>query len=661
MVNNKVNDANQEYNLIACVRCRERHKKCDRKLPSCSYCSNHQVECIYQAPKKVRKFQKRELTNNNADQSISVLSSTLHGNPSVTNQNGTDNKNDNTSQSTQRFEIFTFKWNSNNGTNNQQQGGKKKRKSSIASERYAPYPTPSVPSYSSAPQHNTATSVVLPSSNNIITSNQPSTAAINNCQFVISPPTPNGKYSSNQNGVSASSSYSLHSTPPPIQSPVSNIAQAILIANTFKQTTYDFYYQYVAVGYVFLDKEIIDEVLFTPVTNNIKDCYTRNEVLALLYAIHASVCQLLKYNKDEDLAIQRSEELLPSETVISNDKNLLIFAAGRNLILGLIYAGRCEIDKVKSYVDKSDELLGRFIPNYASLEYIDYQNSLLVESISGEFIGNTCVKSVQYGVSKQEMSLLKFRAALGMGYDNLRFLTEYGVQYLEPLYESNYVNRKYTPVYTKTSLNLRDDLKYGTFDLYVGKYLMNMYFYTTGLIPHEILIITQQVLTPENLQLFLTMLLLAQKELQSYTDSRVTFYKLNPTILQSPISSFQSHFVNMVNALSLYEAIINSNSIVQPQLFAEYADKHTQSVRHLTVNSLQYYHADFGCLVSAIVHMRMLEIDTNNSHHHLNNLKTCYWALKVIRDKFPKILASFDFLFFRMESIIKRFETQQLY
>ncbi|KAF0973144.1 hypothetical protein FDP41_008351 [Naegleria fowleri] len=41
-----------EFHPIACVQCRQLHKKCDKRLPSCSKCVSRGVECTYRTPKR---------------------------------------------------------------------------------------------------------------------------------------------------------------------------------------------------------------------------------------------------------------------------------------------------------------------------------------------------------------------------------------------------------------------------------------------------------------------------------------------------------------------------------------------------------------------------------------------------------------------------------
>ena len=49
----------EEFSPIACTQCRSRHKKCDKKLPKCTYCNNKGLDCEYVEPKqKGRKKQK---------------------------------------------------------------------------------------------------------------------------------------------------------------------------------------------------------------------------------------------------------------------------------------------------------------------------------------------------------------------------------------------------------------------------------------------------------------------------------------------------------------------------------------------------------------------------------------------------------------------------
>ncbi|KAL9645179.1 hypothetical protein ABK040_002381 [Willaertia magna] len=45
-------DENKTHFEISCVSCRSKHRKCDRKLPSCSYCVARGIKCIYREKKK---------------------------------------------------------------------------------------------------------------------------------------------------------------------------------------------------------------------------------------------------------------------------------------------------------------------------------------------------------------------------------------------------------------------------------------------------------------------------------------------------------------------------------------------------------------------------------------------------------------------------------
>ena len=44
---------------FACIRCAERKVKCDRQKPSCSACTKHKAECIFNTSKPPRKRHKR--------------------------------------------------------------------------------------------------------------------------------------------------------------------------------------------------------------------------------------------------------------------------------------------------------------------------------------------------------------------------------------------------------------------------------------------------------------------------------------------------------------------------------------------------------------------------------------------------------------------------
>ncbi|EFC44802.1 predicted protein [Naegleria gruberi] len=58
---------------ISCNRCRSRHTKCDKLLPTCSYCMENNLPCIYETPKKLRKNYMAEFVDLNQN----VVSSAL--------------------------------------------------------------------------------------------------------------------------------------------------------------------------------------------------------------------------------------------------------------------------------------------------------------------------------------------------------------------------------------------------------------------------------------------------------------------------------------------------------------------------------------------------------------------------------------------------------
>ena len=52
-----------DYHPIACIPCRKRHKKCDRKLPKCSECGRRAIDCEYYEPKQKGRKKKDDLPN----------------------------------------------------------------------------------------------------------------------------------------------------------------------------------------------------------------------------------------------------------------------------------------------------------------------------------------------------------------------------------------------------------------------------------------------------------------------------------------------------------------------------------------------------------------------------------------------------------------------
>ncbi|KAF0982862.1 hypothetical protein FDP41_010841 [Naegleria fowleri] len=53
---------------ISCVSCRVKHRKCDKKLPTCSYCALRGIECVYRKPRKKGRQGKSFLHEDYEDQ-----------------------------------------------------------------------------------------------------------------------------------------------------------------------------------------------------------------------------------------------------------------------------------------------------------------------------------------------------------------------------------------------------------------------------------------------------------------------------------------------------------------------------------------------------------------------------------------------------------------
>jgi hypothetical protein len=54
------NQAKESYYMVACVQCRGKHRKCDRRLPCCSHCSERNITCQYVPPKPRNHKRKRK-------------------------------------------------------------------------------------------------------------------------------------------------------------------------------------------------------------------------------------------------------------------------------------------------------------------------------------------------------------------------------------------------------------------------------------------------------------------------------------------------------------------------------------------------------------------------------------------------------------------------
>ncbi|KAL9656101.1 hypothetical protein ABK040_007719 [Willaertia magna] len=364
--NNLTNNSANVYS-IACVQCRSRHKRCDKKLPSCSNCVKRGVECTYRSPKmKGRK-----------DQRFHPYSSLIYIPPSTCTvvSNPTKNKNNNKNQQKQK-EISnnnTTRPNQNNNNIYQQE----QQLQIVNNNNLCPFDTNNIEINGMTIDNNFNIPYYFSKAGEYFN--------IDPSQFNINP---------------------LSFASPEINFQINLISNAIkdqrLNMNAYKRRTIELYEDVVSMGYPLLTQETLETAFFGE--DSIRGIYNK-DVLAFLYAIHAVTCQTITANDEALIAFNKARSLLSDYF----DDSSNIFVAATYCFFSKFCSGIGEKGKAKFYLNYVDLFFKKKNVNFKTKRYLNY-------SIEEESKLNTNY-SIFNGLNSDELYLMKYKILNGVGVD----------------------------------------------------------------------------------------------------------------------------------------------------------------------------------------------------------------------------------------------------
>ncbi|EFC39787.1 GAL4 domain-containing protein [Naegleria gruberi] len=764
----QTSDENPGSNLhpIACTRCRERHKRCDRKLPQCSYCEKQGLQCVYTTPKKQRRVYQRAvpvpagndvssitmvtgggstgsfftssrtpITNpgtlnllarrGSVDSTFSNISTATSGGISTTSSTAgtTSGSSGNEMETANAFEIFTFRWQAG-GSNSQNTKTEKKRKSSCETSNvqkrnsvskltspskshmgqadssmqqnqdssFENYSFPrkakksnkkSTPTKSVIQQHhqqhqqhqmmdNQTNNTFHPDNQTIFfNNNQNNMDAINSS---ISSIISQGLLMNQQKEITQDHINILGTSNPNVPTMLMNLDNNMLFGNQnmsfastqnivmnasiFRKAYFDFYFRYISLGYSWVPQEVFDSVLFG--TEAMSSVFG-NDIMSLLYAIHAITALVMGNSVEADMAYHKSELLLPplpdnSLTSLLNNGSLTINSTNsvaRNLVLAHYLLSVGNLAGSKRYLRLADGVLTKYSPNYMSQTYINCMASSDEEDAGGL----THENSVFAKVPNQIMLLMKYRVYVGFKYDEIQFIMDRGLDYVNGLVNfTQPVQARNQPL---NSVCLPDDCTI-SFRSFVGMTMLTSYLHATGTIPNEIITITTQPLSSENIKIYLTLSLLLRKKIKGQTKARMQMYTGNQeAVLASPLSLLIDLFSLSCSILMLHETMCNqglyqsstTDQLQYTSVMFQYADQMKDIISQIPTESIDVSYMYLGILYLLVMYFKQLEEIENQAiskgfslhnndifHKQLASLSIVHKFVAVITNKYPVVM-----------------------
>ncbi|KAG2394103.1 hypothetical protein C9374_003867 [Naegleria lovaniensis] len=658
MEKNLQNSANQETSMveeilrhpISCERCRQRHTKCDKILPVCTYCKSNDLQCIYSTPKKLRKNYISEsvdlnhLDDGDVNSSLMALptpiqsSSTTHGHPQS------------------KFKVYKFSLH-----------GKKSRQKKQK-----------INAISGSITSTTASSRV---------------SSGNNSESVTSNPSPTHLEKVDRSHLSSLS----------VKFSDSDIH---MLLKSLRTGIYEYYSCYIAFGTTFISLETIENVFSQNRDNGMpfRMILYPDDVMALLYAIHALNCFTFQKTEISTSSFQRCLELLQYDsssienilystglfTGLESSVNLLclsdsatqvpsmyftntnrdessLFLIGTRLILAQYSLCLGKVEIASFFLSEADLMLGRRFKVYADKSFLPifiYEN------------GDVRINSLYDGLQPDEISVLRYRLICGVKLDDIRFLIEKGIEYIE--FERVVTTFK---SYTRTSSVLGDDKKF-LFKSFVNRYIFGTYLFITGTVASEILELLSAPIVLSDTSPFSIMSILDFQNTQLERQTLTKFPQTTPESLrlieQSEVSThtitevhdyykllgiFRTIFMASYSMLVLHETVLNSTnplilnpinvtqpSKITPEQIARlenyrngFADRLSDLFASLPDYTIQYISLlVMAVFVSCKVHIDMLKQFEIKSELQpdsilLRRTKSDLRVLKILHTKFPEL------------------------
>ena len=247
--------------------------------------------------------------------------------------------------------------------------------------------------------------------------------------------------------------------------------------NAYKKRTVELYDEVISMGYPLLSKTTLELAFFNEEAT--RGIYS-NDVLALLYAIHAVTCQAFGVHDEAQISFQKSRTLLTE----SFDNSQCLFVAGTYCHFARYCSGIGDKGKAKFYLNYVDLFFRKRNKTFKNKTHLNY--SIEDENKNGENY------SIFNGLPVDDLHLLKYRVLCGISVDKS------GEFFLDDC--SNF------PGFT--------------FGSYVSKIICDGCLYAIGKIPNTIMSIMSQKVSLENLNLYTMLVEFSANFLTVHEDER---------------------------------------------------------------------------------------------------------------------------------------------
>ncbi|KAL9648023.1 hypothetical protein ABK040_012323 [Willaertia magna] len=293
----------------------------------------------------------------------------------------------------------------------------------------------------------------------------------------------------------------------------------ILNCNVFKTTSYTYYLNYISFGFPIISQHALEQNFFNEEAMEGK---YENDVLALLYSIHAMVCQVVTGQIEQcDDAFKKAIILMDEFSCSCKS----VACAGCFCFISIHFLTKGNSEFARKCLGRVDEFLCLRNENYRTGQYIGYNMQLETEL-------NTNY-SIYFDLPEDILHLTKFRIICGIAFDDHSLLC-YDYNNHKLSYSSNLFFEKFgIQFYNQKSL--------------VSKLLSNMYLYSIGKLPCEIIRIVSQPLTKESVLLYTTLLEVLKNNLASHDNN------LMNNEIKIQLMKMQNVFASLSNALILIE------------------------------------------------------------------------------------------------------------
>lgn len=465
--------------------------------------------------------------------------------------------------------------------------------------------------------------------------------------------------------------------PPQLQQQSPNIDPSF-----FRKSIFEFFFRYVSVGFSLIPNEVFDPYLFG--TEAMNTAFGK-DLMSLLYAIHATTSVVFKNYEEAELAFRKSEFILPSN-VDNLDQSAPMrqsqiydsnYALARNLVLANYCYFVGNVKKAKRYLFMADKSLEKKIPNYANRSFLNCPTLPDDEDTTGTLNQY----SVFTNLPNDVMVLMKMRLFMGMKVDEISFMMERGLEYVNGLIDFTQPSVSHASLSSSlngpiTSACLWDDTTF-SFKSLVGMSMLTSFFYLTGTIPAEVLAVTMQPLTSDNIKIYLTLSFLIRKKIKIHAKARPQhFYGDQNSVISSPLAMLTDLFSLSCSILMLHETMRNqklyndgqTDQMQYTTVMFQYADQMKDIIHQIPEDAINISYLNLGILYLLVMYFKQLEeievqamrngfsLHTNEAFQkQLTSLAIVHRFIAIIANKHPVAMEKFKGTLERIGHFLMRY------